>query len=69
MTLKDFYDRIGGDYDDAIRRLMSDRIAQKFLLRFLFLSLFLFFLLLLLYCYFCFFLNYLLVVANIYDFF
>lgn len=35
MTLKDFYDRIGGDYDDAIRRLMSDRIAQKFLLRFL----------------------------------
>ena len=35
MTLKDLYERIGGDYDDAIRRLMSDKIAQKFLFRFL----------------------------------
>ncbi|MBR5579660.1 MAG: Hpt domain-containing protein [Lachnospiraceae bacterium] len=34
MTLKDFYDSIGGSYDDVIRRLFDEEIIYEFLLRF-----------------------------------
>lgn len=35
MTLKNFYDAIGGDYQDVISRLRSERLIQKFVLKFL----------------------------------
>lgn len=35
MTLQDCYMAIGGDYTDVISRLRSDRLVQKFILKFL----------------------------------
>ena len=35
MSLKTCYEALGGNYDEAIGRLMSERIAQKFVLKFL----------------------------------
>lgn len=35
MTLQECYAEIGGDYEDVVARLRSDRLVQKFLLRFL----------------------------------
>ena len=35
MTLKECYDKISGDYDDVISRLRSERLVQKFVLKFL----------------------------------
>lgn len=35
MTLKDCYAAMGGDYDEAIGRLRSEKLVQKFVLKFL----------------------------------
>ncbi|MEE3420435.1 MAG: Hpt domain-containing protein [Lachnospiraceae bacterium] len=35
MTLQEFYDKAGGDYDATMDRLFSDEIAMKYLKRFL----------------------------------
>lgn len=35
MTLKECYDAIEGDYEDVIKRLMSEKLVQKFVLKFL----------------------------------
>ncbi len=35
MTLQECYAAIGGDYADVVSRLHSDRLVQKFVLRFL----------------------------------
>ena len=35
MTLKECYAAMGGDYDDAIGRLRSERLLSKFVLKFL----------------------------------
>ncbi len=35
MTLQECYEAIGGDYQDVISRLRSDRLVQKFVLKFL----------------------------------
>ncbi len=35
MTLKECYAALGGDYEEAISRLNSERIVQKFVLKFL----------------------------------
>lgn len=35
MTLQECYAALGGDYDDAIGRLRSERLLQKFVLKFL----------------------------------
>ena len=35
MTLKECYDALGGDYDEAMGRLRSERLVQKFVLKFL----------------------------------
>ena len=35
MTLKDCYTTLGGDYADAAARLHSDRLVQKFVLKYL----------------------------------
>ena len=35
MTLKDCYAAMGGNYEDAIGRLRSERLVQKFVLKFL----------------------------------
>lgn len=35
MTLQEFYDKIGGDYAGTIARLMSERLVQKFVLKFI----------------------------------
>ncbi|MDO4305316.1 MAG: Hpt domain-containing protein [Eubacteriales bacterium] len=35
MTLKECYDVLGGDYENAVGRLMNDRILQKFVFKFL----------------------------------
>lgn len=35
MTLKECYNALGGDYENAVGRLMNDRILQKFVLKFL----------------------------------
>lgn len=35
MTLKECYAAIGGDYENVIERLRSERLVQKFVLRFL----------------------------------
>lgn len=34
MTLQECYAAMGGDYNDAISRLRSDRLVQKFVLKF-----------------------------------
>ena len=34
MTVKEFYDSIGGDYEDAINRFRMESLVQKFLLKF-----------------------------------
>lgn len=35
MTLQECYAAMGGDYDDVMSRLRSERLVQKFVLRFL----------------------------------
>lgn len=35
MTLQECYAAMGGDYDDAMGRLRSERLLQKFVLKFL----------------------------------
>lgn len=35
MTLKECYAALGGDYEEAISRLSSERIVQKFVIKFL----------------------------------
>lgn len=35
MTLKECYAAMGGNYDDAIARLRSEKLVQKFVLKFL----------------------------------
>ena len=35
MTLQECYAALGGDYDEVIGRLRSERMVQKFVLRFL----------------------------------
>ena len=35
MTLKECYDALGGDYEEAMGRLRSERLVQKFVLKFL----------------------------------
>ena len=35
MTLQECYAAMGGSYDDAINRLRSERLVQKFVLKFL----------------------------------
>ncbi len=35
MTIQELYAELGGNYDDIMRRMRSERIARKFLLRFL----------------------------------
>lgn len=35
MTIQELYATLGGNYDDIMRRMRSERIARKFLLRFL----------------------------------
>lgn len=35
MTLRECYAALGGDYDDVTVRLCSERLVQKFILRFL----------------------------------
>jgi len=35
MTLKDFYSRINGDYDGAMKRLRSEKLVLRFVLKFL----------------------------------
>ncbi len=34
MTIKECYEALGGDYDDVIGRLRSERLVQKFVLKF-----------------------------------
>lgn len=34
MELKEVYEKIGGDYDDVVRRLMGEKLVRKFLLNF-----------------------------------
>ena len=33
MELKEVYEKIGGDYDDVVRRLMGEKLVRKFLLK------------------------------------
>lgn len=35
MTLQEFYETVGGSYEESMRRLMNDAIARRFLLKFL----------------------------------
>ena len=35
MTLQEFYAATGGGYEDALGRLHSERLVQKFVLKFL----------------------------------
>jgi len=35
MTVKEFYDSIGGDYDEAANRLMNDMLIKRFVTKFL----------------------------------
>lgn len=32
MTLQEFYTRIGGNYDDTLRRIPSEALVRKFVL-------------------------------------
>lgn len=34
MTLQEFYSQINGNYDDALKRLMNDRLIDKFIKKF-----------------------------------
>ena len=34
MTVREFYDAIGGNYDDAIGRMMSESLVRRFVLKF-----------------------------------
>ena len=34
MSLKTCYEALGGNYDEALGRLVSEKIAQKFVLKF-----------------------------------
>ena len=34
MNLRQCYDALGGDYDEVIGRLRSERLVQKFVLKF-----------------------------------
>lgn len=34
MTLRDFYAAVGGDYEDACKRLINDGIIGKFIMKF-----------------------------------
>ncbi|MCQ2451461.1 MAG: Hpt domain-containing protein [Clostridia bacterium] len=34
MTVKDFYAEIGGDYGDAVKRLMNDSLIYRFIMKF-----------------------------------
>ena len=34
MTLRDFYEEINSDYDEAMKRLMNEGIMKKFVLKF-----------------------------------
>lgn len=34
-SYKEVYEKIGGDYDDVVRRLMGEKLVRKFLLKFL----------------------------------
>lgn len=34
MTLKECYEALGGDYEDVVGRLRSERLIQKFVLKF-----------------------------------
>lgn len=35
MTLQECYSLLGGNYEDALSRLMNERLVQKFLIRFI----------------------------------
>lgn len=35
MTLKECYDALGGNYEETLRRLCSERLVEKFALKFL----------------------------------
>jgi len=35
MTVKELYEKIGGDYDEALKRLSMDMLVGRFILRFL----------------------------------
>ena len=35
MTVKECYAKIGGDYDDVVKRLMRDALVERFMLKFL----------------------------------
>lgn len=35
MTIKEFYEKIGGDYDEVLGRLFSEALIKKFLIKFL----------------------------------
>ena len=34
MTVKDFYAEIGGNYNDALQRLMNDSLIHRFIMKF-----------------------------------
>ena len=34
MTVKEFYDSLGGDYEDALGRLMNDNMIRRFIRKF-----------------------------------
>lgn len=34
MTLQEFYTRIGGNYDDTLRRIPSEALVRKFVLKY-----------------------------------
>ena len=34
MTEREFYTRIGGDYDEALKRMMNDALIKRFVLKF-----------------------------------
>ena len=35
MTVKELYESIGGNYDEVLKRLMMDKLVDKFILKFL----------------------------------
>lgn len=35
MTLKECYEKLGGDYENAVSRLMNDNLVEKFIFKFL----------------------------------
>ena len=34
MTVKELYDSIGGNYEEVLKRLMMDKLVEKFILKF-----------------------------------